>query len=73
MNTEAVIKKYLEDNKITQAFVSEKINLSKPKLNMALNGKRRLSLEEYAAICGALGVNTDFFLKPVTPDGSGGG
>jgi transcriptional regulator with XRE-family HTH domain len=73
MNTEAVIKKYLDDNEITQASVSRKINISKPKLSMALNGKRRMTLEEYAAICGALGVNTDFFLKPVTPSGSGGG
>nr|DAO13291.1 MAG TPA: hypothetical protein [Caudoviricetes sp.] len=39
-----------------------------PKLNLALNGNRKLTLEEYTLICGALEVNTDYFLKPRMPD-----
>ncbi len=64
MNIGVMIKQYLEDNGITQAFLSRKTGIETAKLNLALNGGRRLSLEEYAIICWALGVNTDFFLKP---------
>lgn len=62
------IKKYLEENGISQAHVGKKAGLNLTKLNLALNGNRKLSLEEYALICGVLGVNTDFFLKPRLPD-----
>lgn len=62
------IKKYLEENGISQAHIGKKAGLNLTKLNLALNGNRKLSLEEYALICGALGVNTDFFLKPRLPD-----
>lgn len=65
------IKKYLESNGITQAFLSRKTGIPAPKLNLSLNGERKLSLEEYATICGTLGVNTDFFLKPRLPNEKG--
>lgn len=64
MNVGVVIKLYLEENGITQVFLSRKTGIETAKLNLALNGARRLSLEEYAVICWALGVNTDYFLKP---------
>lgn len=68
MQTNLEIKKYLDENGITQIFISKKTGIEPAKLNQALNGNRRLLLEEYAMICGVLGVNTDFFLKPRLPD-----
>ena len=65
IETESEIKYYLEEKGITQTFVSQKTGIPLPKLNMALQGKRRLQLDEYALICGALEVNTDRFLKPI--------
>lgn len=62
------IKKYLQENGITQAFLSRKTRIAPAKLNLALNGGRRLSLDEYSIICWALGVNTDKFLKPRIPE-----
>lgn len=61
------IKKYLEENGISQAFLSEKTGIEKVKLNLALNGNRRLTFPEYELICWALGVNTDKFLEPRMP------
>lgn len=63
-----MVKEYLEQNGISQAFVSRETNINPVKLNMALNGNRKLGLDEYALICGALKVNTDRFLKPRMPD-----
>lgn len=63
-----MIKEYLSENGIKQTFLSNKTGIELTKLNMALNGLRKLSLEEYALICGALGVNIDRFLSPRVPD-----
>lgn len=62
------IKNYLEEKGISQAHIGKKAGINLAKLNLALNGNRKLTLEEYAKICGVLGVNTDFFLKPRLPD-----
>lgn len=64
------IKAYLEANGISQKFLSEKTGIDTPKLNLALNGKRKLTFPEYETVCWALGVNTDKFLKPRMPDES---
>lgn len=64
MNVGMMIKEYLKENGISQAFVSRKTGIDTAKLNLALNGGRKLTLEEYCLICGALGVNTDKFLQP---------
>lgn len=61
------IKMYLEKNGLSQVFLSRETQINKVKLNLALNGNRRLTFEEYETICGVLGVNTDFFLKPRIP------
>lgn len=68
MQTNLEIKEYLEEKGISQTFVSKKTGIPLPKLNLTLNGKRRLTLEEYTLICGVLEVNTDYFLKPRMPD-----
>ena len=68
MRIEVIKKSYLEDRGISQAYVSRKTNINPVKLNLALNGNRTLSLEEYALICGALKVDTNKFLKPRIPE-----
>lgn len=62
------IKEYLESNGISQAFVGREAHINPVKLNMALNGKRRMTFDEYSTVCYVLGVNTDYFLKPRMPD-----
>ena len=62
------IKMYLDKNGISQAHVGREAQIDLVKLNLALNGNRRLTFDEYAKICGVLKVNTDFFLKPRLPD-----
>lgn len=68
LEVETKIKRYLNDRGISQAHVSRETKINPVKLNLALNGNRRLTFDEYAVICGVLGVNTDFFLKPRLPD-----
>lgn len=64
METGIMVKEYLKENGITQVFLSKKTGIKPAKLNLALNGERRFSLDEYALVCGALKVNIDKFLTP---------
>lgn len=63
-----LIKSYLEKQGITQAHISRETRIDPIKLNLALNGNRRLTFPEYELICGALKLDTNFFLKPRLPD-----
>lgn len=71
MNAVERIKSYLKDRGISQTYVSKKSGIPLSKLNLSLNGNRRLCLEEYELICGALAVGTDKFLEPRLPSGKG--
>lgn len=61
------IKAYLENNGITQTFVANQTGIPVQKLNLSLNGNRRLDFGEYELICGALSVNVDKFLEAKKP------
>ena len=63
------IKDYLENNGISQTFVSNKTGIPVQKLNLSLNGNRKLQFDEYELICGALSVGVDKFLEPKLPNG----
>lgn len=57
------IKLYLAESGISQTHVSNKSGIPIKKLNLALNGKRKINLDEYSAICDALNVPTGMFLR----------
>lgn len=61
------IKKYLQENNIQQNNLSVTSKIAMPKLNLALNCKRRLKFEEYEVICYCLGVGVDKFMEPHKP------
>lgn len=55
------IRKYIEDNGISQTVLSRKTGMTKQAMSTSLRGLRKLTAEEYVSICDALGVGTDFF------------
>ena len=61
------IKAYLDENGISQTFVSKRTGIPIPKLNLSLTGNRRFTFPEYEMVCWAIGVNTDKFLQPRMP------
>ncbi len=62
------IKRYIEEKGISQTYISRETGIALPKLNLALNGNRRLTFPEYEVICWVLEVNTDKFLQPRMPE-----
>lgn len=67
METGLKVRAYIRSKGISQVFLSEKSGIPISKLNLALNGKRRLTFSEYETICWVLGVNVDAFLEPKPP------
>lgn len=72
MGVGADIKKYLLEKNIPQTVLSIDTHIPLPKLNLALNEKRRLTFEEYELICGALSLPVNMFLKPRFPNSKEG-
>ena len=55
------IKKFLDANGIKYSFVSEKTGVPMNILSPLLNGKKKMSAEQYFLICGAIGVDANTF------------
>ena len=63
------IKKFIDERNISQIWLSQKTNISPPKLNLSLSGRRRMTFNEYQVICWALGVGVEEFMSPRPPEG----
>lgn len=66
MSVNEAIKSAIDDSGRTQVWVINKINAINPSLNMdknklssSLNGKRKISGDEFIALCKALEINPD--------------
>ncbi len=57
------IRLYLNQEGISQTWLSEQAKIALPKLNASLNDKRKLSVEEFASIIIVLDVDANRFLK----------
>ena len=67
MNVGMEIKLHLKREGRTQMWLSRSTGIPIHKLNLSLCGRRKITFEEYALICGALGVDTNKCLHPVIP------
>ena len=56
-----MIKQYLEKNGILLSYVASKIGVAPNVFSSMMNGKRRISAEEYYLICKALNVDLEYF------------
>lgn len=55
------VKEYLDKNGIKYSFLSERIGIPMNVLSPLLNGKRKMSVEEYFTICEALELPVNTF------------
>ena len=69
MDVGAKIKQFIDNQKISQIWLSQKTNIPPAKLNLSLSGKRKMTFPEYQVICWALGVGVDEFMEPKPPEG----
>lgn len=57
------IAEYMKQRGIKQTFICNQTGLTKHCISFALNGKRKLSIDEYEKICAALNVPYEFFFE----------
>lgn len=63
MNISHAIQEYLRANKIRQTTISERCGWSKQKTSVIIRGQQKMTAEDLAAICDALGVPYDYFYR----------
>lgn len=68
MDVAQKIKDYMKQQGIAQASVCRKTGISASKFNLAVNGKRKFTFEEYEMVCWALDVGVEKFLEPKAPE-----
>lgn len=61
MVTSKKIKKYLKEKGIKQTTIAKKTQIPINIFSNMINGKRKITIEEYSKICNALEVNFAFF------------
>ena len=61
MNISASIREYLKDHGIKQSYIAEKCGWTRQMANTIVCGRRKITADEYAAICEALGLPYDLF------------
>ncbi len=57
------LRLYMAKERISQRDISKKTDITPPKLSMALNGTRKMTLDEFGRIVCALDVSADRFIK----------
>ena len=59
------IKKYLDENGIKYSFVANELGLPVNVFSVMINGKRKISADEYVDICRVLRLSADYFAEKV--------
>lgn len=57
------IKKYIQDAGLKFNAIAEKIGIPLNTFSAMMNGKRKITAEEYILICNVLNVPLDFFAE----------
>ena len=63
MTIASAIRNYLQEHGIKQAFVAEKCGWSRQKTSCIINGKSKMTVEEYRILCKSMGVPYELFLE----------
>ena len=57
------IKDYVTEKKLSQKQIAENMNITEPRLSLMLNGKRKITVDDYLSICKAIAVSPTKFLN----------
>jgi len=60
------IKDYLIEHEISQAWLCTQTGIGQPRMSLLMNGKRRMTFDDYVTICDALDIPVGTFVQPST-------
>lgn len=57
------LRQYIEINKVSRKLISENSGFDESKLSQMLNGKRRITVDDYVNLCKAMAVDPKRFYE----------
>ena len=57
------VKAYVVEKELSQKLIAKNMNISESRLSLMLNGKRRMTVDDYLKICSAIAVPPIKFLE----------
>ena len=57
------VRGYILEQSISQKQIAENMHVSEAKLSLMLNGKRRMTVDDYISICKAISVSPNRFIN----------
>ena len=57
------IRDYVTEKKLSQKLIAENMNTSEARVSMMLNGKRKMTVDDYISLCKAIAVPPTKFLN----------
>lgn len=67
MNIGQKLKAYLAEHKISQVWLCEQTGISPSRMSLLMNGKRRMTFDDYVTICYVLNIAPGTFIEPTPP------
>jgi transcriptional regulator with XRE-family HTH domain len=63
------VKQYISDRGLSQKIIAANMGIPEPKLSLILNGKRRMTVDDYELICRAMAVDPARFYHAAAGSG----
>lgn len=60
-----LMKGYVDEKGLSQKLIAENMNTTESKVSLLLNGKCRMTVDNYIALCKAMAVPITKFIKDV--------
>ena len=57
------VRAYVVEKELSQKLIAKNMNISEGRLSLMLNGKRRMTVEDYLNLCNAMAVSPIKFLE----------
>jgi transcriptional regulator with XRE-family HTH domain len=57
------VRAYVVEKELSQKLIAKNMNISEGRLSLMLNGKRRMTVEDYLSLCNAMAVSPIKFLE----------
>lgn len=57
------IRDYVTEKKLSQKQIAENMDITEPRLSLMLNGKRKMTVDDYLSLCKAIAVPPTKFLN----------
>ena len=57
------IKDYVTEKRLSQKQIAKNMDITEPRLSLMLNGKRKMTVDDYLSLCKAIAVSPTKFLN----------